>query len=158
MIVLNRNLAAYWKLAIMYEPYLTIIGVLAVLVGYLAFRLRRSRVPLRPLSEWFTVKFDDIRVMMSAQPPGNQAWEQSFLWSDVIRICFKSEGLLASDGVYVFTSKRPESFVIPIEANGGAEFWSEVLERGLFPPDLAIKAAALPEGALSCWPAVERRA
>ncbi|MFN8986356.1 MAG: hypothetical protein ACK5VR_08615 [Burkholderiales bacterium] len=142
----------------MNERYLVVGAVLVALAGFLAFRLLRSRAPLRPMSEWLTVTFDDTQVTMSAQPPGKQPWEQSFLWADVIRVCFKSEGLLASDGVYIFTSRRPESFVIPIEANGGSEFWSKVVERGLFPPELAIKAAALPEGALSCWPALEGRA
>jgi hypothetical protein len=73
---------------------------------------------------------------------------------DTHDICFKSEGLFASDGVYVFTSQRPESFVVPTEATGGAAFWGKVVERGLIPPELAIKAATLPEGAMECWPAL----
>jgi hypothetical protein len=74
------------------------------------------------MPDWFSVTFDDERVMISAEPPGKERWEQSFFWSEVIRVCFRSEGLLASDGLYVFTSQRPESFVIPIESPGGPAF------------------------------------
>ena len=58
---------------------------------------------------------------------------------------------MASDGIYVFTSDRPESYAIPTEAVGGSELWEEILRRGLFDPTLAIKAARSEEG-LYCWP------
>jgi hypothetical protein len=85
---------------------------------------------------WFSVTFDDERVMISAEPPGQARWEQSFRWSEVIRVCFRPEGVLASDGIYVFTS--------------------QVRDLGLFPHDLAITAATLPEGTSVCWPPLER--
>jgi hypothetical protein len=71
--------------------------------------------------------------------------------SSVIRVCFKTEGPLASDGIYVFTSERPESYAILTEASGGTEFWSEILRRGLFDGNLAIQAASSNEG-FFCWP------
>jgi hypothetical protein len=63
----------------------------------------------------------------------------------------KAEGLQASDGIYVFTSLRPESYVIPVEASGGLEFWNEIVRRRLFDAGLAVKVASLSEG-LVCWP------
>jgi hypothetical protein len=105
-----------------------------------------------PLSEWFSVSSDDERVTISARPPQGEAWEQSFLWMEIERICFKAEGLLASDGIYVFTSQRPESFVIPTEAKGGSEFWAKVIDLGLFSADLAIQVMSAPEGTVLCWP------
>lgn len=103
------------------------------------------------LSEWFFVTFDELAVQLRAEPPGKPAWSQQFTWDSVVRICFKAEDLLASDGIYVFTSQRPESYAIPTDATGGAEFWSEILRRKLFDADLAIKAAQSTKG-LFCWP------
>ena len=103
------------------------------------------------LEEWFTVTWDTTRVHLDVAPPGREPWKASFEWASVVRVCFEAEGGLASDGVYVFTRTRPESYVIPTEASGGAEFWDEVLRRGLFDPELAIAAASATEG-LFCWP------
>ncbi len=103
-----------------------------------------------PLNVWYRVAFDDSEVTIEAAPPGRRAWRQSFAWSSVIRVCFKPEEG-ASDGIYVFTRERPESYVIPIEASGGAAFYDELLTRRLFAADLAIEAAAATEG-LFCWP------
>ena len=98
--------------------------------------------------------FDEMRVTLRASPPRSRPWEQTFAWSEVTRICFKSEGKTASDGIYVFTAQRPESFVIPIEAKGGADFWGQVVKRGLFPEDRAISAASSSDGTMTCWPPV----
>jgi hypothetical protein len=103
------------------------------------------------LSEWFFVEWDKEEVRLRANPPGKEPWEQSFLWKDIIRVCYKAEGLEGSDGIYIFTSGRPESYVVPTEASGGSELWGEILSRGLFDAALAIKAASSSEG-LFCWP------
>jgi len=105
----------------------------------------------QPLSEWFSVAFDAETVSLSARPPGRKPWTQGFRWTDIERVCFKAEGLEASDGVYIFTRLRPESFVIPTEARGGSEFWAEVIRRGHFDPELAISAASSVSGTF-CWP------
>ena len=95
--------------------------------------------------------FDEENVHLAAQPPGRESWTQSFRWDAVQRICFKAEDMLVSDGIYVFTSTRPESYVIPTEAIGGAKLWEEILRRRLFDHQLAIEAAAS-AGGLYCWP------
>jgi hypothetical protein len=105
----------------------------------------------RPISDWFTVEFDEEVVRLSADAPGRRPWCQQFRWSDIERICFKAEGFDVSDGIYVFTRLRPESFVVPTEAAGGADFWAEVIHRGLFDAELAIQAAASPGGTF-WWP------
>ena len=105
----------------------------------------------RPLDEWFFVTFDGERVSIRAEPPGKEAWSSEFTWRSVERVCFKAEGLDVSDGIYVFTSARPESYAIPIEAKGGAEFWDEILRRKLFDAELAIEAASATSGVF-CWP------
>jgi len=114
------------------------------------FRQCRDCSRPRELNEWYHVTFDDQRVRVRAEPPGRQPWTQEFTWASVERIAFKAEELETSDGIYVFTSERPESYAIPTEADGGGELWDEILRRGLFDPELAIKAACSPEG-LFVW-------
>jgi hypothetical protein len=148
-----------WPLAIMDTPYAVvavIVGLFVLTLGVFVYRRRtrsmRVKAPLVRVGDWFTVEFDDERVTLSARPPGRDAWEQSFLWSEVNRVCFKSEEVSISDGIYIFTTQRAESFVVPTEATGGIEFWSKVIELGLFPSELAIQAATSGVGAFLCWP------
>jgi hypothetical protein len=108
----------------------------------------------KPLHEWFSVTFDEQAVHMRADPPGKPPWSQSFRWDSVVRICFKAEDMFVPDGIYVFTNERPESYVIPTEAQGGGELWSEILRRKLFDAALAIDAARS-TGGLYCWPSTE---
>ena len=108
----------------------------------------------KPLHEWFFVTFDAEAVHVRAEPPGRASWSQSFRWDSVVRVCFKAEDVFMSDGIYVFTSERPESYVIPTEAQGGSELWLQILCRELFDPTLAIEAASS-TGGLYCWPPTE---
>jgi hypothetical protein len=96
---------------------------------------------VRPLSEWFRVNFDETGVELNVEPPGREPWKSSIKWERVIRVCFKSGDLLSSDEIYIFTDERPESWLIPTEAFGGMELWYEIIERGLFDAETAIKAA-----------------
>jgi hypothetical protein len=113
--------------------------------------LLSRRRPAR-VSDWYFVTFDDQVVRLQARPPGREPWEQEFRWDKIVRVCFMAEkDMWTSDGIYVFTSERPESYAIPSEASGGSEFWAEVLRRRLFDPALAIRAA-LSDGELLCWP------
>jgi hypothetical protein len=112
-----------------------------------------NRRRLRPLSDWYFVTFDEQVVRVQAQPPGRPAWSQEFRWDSVVRVCFMAEeDMWVSDGIYVFTADRPESYAIPTEASGGTELWREILRRKLFDAELAIETAAS-DGVLSCWPA-----
>ena len=107
--------------------------------------------PVR-LCDWYVVTFDDHAVYLHAEPPGREPWSQQFAWDSVVRVCFEAEDVLAgSDGIYVFTTQRPESYAIPTEARGGQELWFEILRRKLFDARLAIKAATS-TGGLYCWP------
>ena len=115
----------------------------------------RSRRP-KALDEWFFVTFDDTAVTMKVFPPGKKPWAESFPWESVVRVCFKDEGMMASDGLYVFTSIRPESFVIPTEASGGSEFFDELGRRGLFPGEIMMKAICSTDGGVYCWPPAEK--
>ena len=105
----------------------------------------------KPLNEWFVVTFDDRSVYMRAEPPGKPAWSQEFTWESVVRVCFATEDFTLSDGVYVFTTQRPEGYDIPTEARGGGDFWNEIVRRKLFDAKLAVDAMAS-TGRLYCWP------
>jgi hypothetical protein len=101
--------------------------------------------------KWFQVSFNENGVRIQAQPLGIEPWVQEFRWDAVERICFRAEDLMVSDGIYVFTRGRPESYAIPTEATGGLELWNEILRRGLFDAELAIEAACS-DGGIYCWP------
>ena len=73
-------------------------------------------------------------------------------WDQIIRICFLSGDLFQSDELYVFTDQRPESYAIPLDGKGGLELWNEIITRGLFDAELAIRAASSTSGDLLCWP------
>lgn len=104
------------------------------------------------LSDWLQVSFDSESVHMKANPPEKEGWEQTFYWKDIIRVCFENGDWMSSDTIYVFTSQREESYVIPTEAKGGAEFWAEVIQRQLFDAELAIEMATQAEGFACCPP------
>ena len=111
--------------------------------------------PLPAVSDWFMVRWDENTVFLDVRPPSRKPWTAQFRWNDVERVCLKVEDLTCSDGIYVFTSLRPESWVIPTEAAGGLGFLDELIKRELFDAELAIKAAAATEG-LFCWPPPEQ--
>jgi hypothetical protein len=103
------------------------------------------------VSAWYTVEFDTEHIRLCSRAPGNEPWEADLRWADIVRVCFQAEDLYLSDGLYIFTRQRPESYPIPIEAFGGQELWAEIIRRGLFDARLAIRAAMASEG-LFCWP------
>ena len=106
------------------------------------------------MDEWFLVRYDEQGIRIQAEPPGRSPWTQEIAWDAIVRIVFKVEDIGVSDGIYIFTSERPESYVIPTEANGGTELWEEILRRGLFDSELAIEAASSAGGVFT-WPPVE---
>jgi hypothetical protein len=103
------------------------------------------------LCDWFTVTFDDQTIFLRASPPGEDPWSQQFTWDSIIRICFETQGVFGSDGIYVFTTQRPQSYVIPTEALGASELWAQFIDRKLFDAQLAIKMMTANSG-LFCWP------
>ena len=106
------------------------------------------------LREWYHVRLSDSGISLDVSPPGRAAWQADILWSDIVRVCFKAEGGLQSDGWYVFTRNRPESYAVPVEADGGGALLDEFLNRKLFDAELAIRAASAIDE-LFCWPPAE---
>ena len=111
----------------------------------------KSRKESRKLENWFSVHWDEEYIYRAVSPPGEEAWNDSFKWADIERICFEATDYMYSDDIYIFTTERPESYVIPIEAKGGSALWDLILSKKLFDAELAIKAATSTEGTY-CWP------
>ena len=109
------------------------------------------------LSEWYHVSFDKKCVHRDVHPPGGEAWKDQFEWKDIIRICFQTGDLYSSDELYIFIKDKKESFLIPMEVDGGLELWGEIIDRRLFDAELAIKIVSeAEEGILTCWPEITR--
>jgi hypothetical protein len=106
----------------------------------------------KPLAEQLAVTVDEqavaVRVLGDLEP----AWNQTFLWSDVRRVCVTDGGLFGSDLVRVVL-REPELVVtVPLEAAGGRAFFGALCDRGLLPE--AVWRAAMGEtgGGAHCWP------
>lgn len=105
------------------------------------------------LLHWYHVSFDDRSVRRRAEPPGRETWEDSLAWEDIVRVCFKTGDLFYScDELYIFTHRRPESYLIPMEAEGATGLLDEIVRRGLFDAEVLIKAAQTTEEKLFCHP------
>ena len=103
------------------------------------------------LADWFEVTFDDHEVKLSVNPPKRLSWRAQIKWDRIIRVCFKAGDLYVPDEIYIFTDERPESYLIPTEANGGSSLWDEIIRRRLFEAELAIEAMTS-TGRVFCWP------
>lgn len=103
------------------------------------------------ISEWYRVRFDDRGLYRSVEPPEGEGWSDSVAWDDIRRICLEVEDFVGTGALYVFTQQRPESYAIPMEAEGAVELLAELVRRGHFDGDLALEAASAELG-LFCWP------
>ena len=106
------------------------------------------------LEEWFLVRFDSEFISLEISPPNRSAWAAQIEWKRINCACFKAADLYNPDEIYIFTDERPESYLIPTEANGGSALWEEILKRDLFDDDTAIEAATSTNKLFSC-PAIE---
>ena len=104
-----------------------------------------------PLSRWFSVEFDQEAIIISANPPGKDSWTQQVRWTEIERVIFQGEGAELSDGVYLFSVNRPESYVVPTECKGGDELVNELISRGIFDSEKFTEAVLSPFG-YYCWP------
>lgn len=128
----------------------TLLGWTVLVLGVAAIvRIFSYRGP-KPLNQQFHVEFDDstvhIRIMSKRDPV-----QEQFDWSEVTQVCFVAQGFATSDEIQVRTIRNPVGYVIPIEADGGDEFWNEMLRRGLFDQALALEAMGATNKTF-CWP------
>jgi hypothetical protein len=104
------------------------------------------------LADWFKTSFDGHGITLDVSTPGYNPWQARIEWARIVRVCFKTGDFLESDDIYIFTDERPESYLVPTEAAGGLDLWNEIIRRGLFDAELAIRAATSPGDELFCDP------
>jgi hypothetical protein len=104
------------------------------------------------LADWFKTSFDEHGITLDVSPPGSKHWRARIEWARVVRVCFKTGDFLESDDIYIFTDERPESYLVSTEAAGGLDLWNEIIRRGLFHAEIAIRAASSTGNELFCDP------
>ena len=101
---------------------------------------------------WFEVSYDAENITICRRKLIFLKAVTEISWSRIIRVCFLAGNHIRFDEVYIFTDKRPESYVIPLDSNGGLQLWGEIINRGLFNAEVAIKAASSSSAEFFCWP------
>ncbi len=104
------------------------------------------------LSDLLAVEFDDddIRVIVLADL--EDAWNQTFTWSNIRRVCFKDGGMMGSDVIYVSLLEPDKVCTVPTEAKGGTDFFGALCDKGYFPEAVWRRAVGDTSGGLHCWP------
>ena len=102
------------------------------------------------LSTWYHVSFDEEWVYLDISGEKTR-----FRFDEITRVCYQLWSFMMTDELYIFTRTRKESYLIPVEAAGGAELWGEIIDRGLFDAQLAIDIMSKDIG-LYCWPPEEK--
>lgn len=103
------------------------------------------------ISAWYRVTYDAESIALDVRPPNGEPWTRIIRWETIVRVCFEAGDFLVSDSIYLFTADRPESYVLPTEADGGAILWAEIIRRGLFDAELAISVMTAEPG-IYCHP------
>lgn len=106
----------------------------------------------KPLHQLLAVEFDHVEVRVRVLERLEPDWNQSFRWSEVVRVCFKDAGLYSSDVVFVEVAGQAQPVAVLAEARGGNEFFGALADRGLFPVEAWRKAIGETGGATHCWP------
>jgi hypothetical protein len=115
----------------------------------------RSWLAVRgPKAVWkcLSVEWDDTTVRVRVLQGLDAEWNQEFPWIDITRVCFVDGGILLSDIVLLDIRGREKAATVLTEAQGGAEFLTELVKRGLFPPSVFQKAITSSDGGTYCWP------
>ena len=129
------------------------------IVVWTLFQKKSAVDELKPdrLENWYRVSFDDQSIFRDVSPPGRKPWKDELRWDDIIRVCFLTQDVFLSDEIYIFTNKREESYLIPIDAAGTVELMEEMVRRRLFDAQMLI-AAVKTIDKLFCWPPAEEAA
>ena len=108
--------------------------------------------PPKALSDQLSVEFDDAQVRMRTPDGSDERWNQAFAWSDIVRVCFRDEGLDHSDLLFIELRGEPEPIIVPTEASGGSALFGALTARGIFPEEVWRKAIGETGGMVHCWP------
>lgn len=134
-----------------------VIGRIVSCFQHIRDRAKHLRLWTAGKNGSLVVTFDDAAVHLQDSARRAEPQSQQFRWDSIVRICFAAEDYLVSDGIYVFTTQRPESYAIPMDSVGGVELWNEILRRELFDAELSLLASSSITPQLFCWPPMTAR-
>ena len=109
-----------------------------------------------PVSSLLAIDWDETTVRVRVLDKLEPFWNQEFRWADITRVCFKDEGVFASDIVFLEVAGRDKPVCILTEGRQGPDFMAELFGRGLFPWDVLKKAVSSTNGGMICWPPRDR--
>jgi len=123
-------------------------------IGTLVGRLKSAWSKRGPkgLSKCLLVERDDTTVRVRVLDRLNPEWNQDFLWADITKVCFQDQGISKSDAILLQLREQGKWATVLTEAQGGPNFVSELVARGLFPKHMLDKAVASSSGGMYCWP------
>ena len=104
---------------------------------------------------WYQVKFDSEKIYIIISHKDSKPTKAELFWKNIIRICYVPMSFIGPDEIYIFTNQREESYLIPSEALGASALWGEIVDRGLYDAEKAIKVMSGKETQLYCWPSAE---
>jgi hypothetical protein len=107
------------------------------------------------LNTWFHVTIDGAFIDIHLHPPGGEEQRSRIKWDSIVRVCFRPADFLGSDEILIFVEGKEESYLVPVEADGGFELWDQIIDRELFDAELAIKLATSSDEEFHCWPAAK---
>lgn len=87
--------------------------------------------PLPKCFEWLSIKFDDKTIFVQTNPPKQDSWSYQFAWADINRVYFEQDEYNETNWLYIWTTAQDKPYVLPIEADGGLEFFKELNQRKL---------------------------
>ena len=122
--------------------------------GSLSFSQRLRGWWERPigLADAMTVEFDDAEVRVRVRPPADPAFNQTFRWVDITRVCFKDQGMYGSDFLYIELRGCEKPAIIVTDAKGGPEFFGKLCDQEFLPGKVWRSATGETRGSLHCWP------
>ena len=104
-------------------------------------------------NEALSVEFDDVEIRVRAMDESvDPNWNQTLLWTNIKRVCWKDGGLSSSDVILISQLEPARVIVVPTEARGGHEFFGALCERNLFPEHVWRRALGDTSGGTYCWP------
>jgi len=80
------------------------------------------------------------------------AWNQTFEWSNIRRVCFKDGGMFGSDIIYISLKSPDKVHTVLSMASGGSDFFGALCDKGYFPEAVWRRAIAESSGGMHCWP------
>ena len=105
----------------------------------------------RSIDQALSVEFDDREVRVRAMGKMDPAWNQTFEWSNIRRVCFKDGGMFGSDIIYI-SLKSPDKVHTVLSMASGCDFFGALCDKGYFPEAVWRRAIAESSGGMHCWP------